>query len=432
MRTIGFRIILFGLALVIVTLNVRLNAQSRPNQFVPFSDFLMETTVADSSEYLARETSHVKDAASFEQMRQYILSMYQDIEVTHSFLLYSDYVDCVPITEQPSVRLLGLKKIASPPVQWILSNGGPLGETVTTATQAEPGNQFDEFGNSAHCEKNTIPMRRITLDEVARFVTLSDFFKKAPDDVSHKYAHAYQSVDNLGGSSTLNIWRPYVNESSGEIFSLSQVWYVGGSGANLQTVEGGWQNYPVKYGNQNSRLFIFWTADNYQHGCYNLDCPAFVQTDNTWTLGGGFQNYSTAGGSQYDFQLLWKFIDPNWWLGIGGTFIGYYPGLIFGNGQLTRKAQRIDYGGETVGGALPDDSYPPMGSGDWANKGYKYAAYQKQIVYLNTDSKAKAPTLTKDQPSKDCYTITDPSTYTNWFWGVSFFFGGPGGPGWKC
>src|ERR1035437_162265 len=196
MRTIGFRIILFGLALVIVTLNVRLNAQSRPNQFVPFSDFLMETTVADSSEYLARETSHVKDAASFEQMRQYILSMYQDIEVTHSFLLYSDYVDCVPITEQPSVRLLGLKKIASPPVQWILSNGGPLGETVTTATQAEPGNQFDEFGNSAHCEKNTIPMRRITLDEVARFVTLSDFFKKAPDDVSHKYAHAYQSVDN--------------------------------------------------------------------------------------------------------------------------------------------------------------------------------------------------------------------------------------------
>jgi hypothetical protein len=96
-------------------------------------------------------------------------------------------------------------------------------------------------------------------------------------------------VDNLGGNSTLNYWNPPVNESEGEAFSLSQQWYVGGTGTTLpglQTAEVGWQNYPAHYGDNNSHLFIYWTADGYKTtGCYNLDCVGFVQTDPNWVLG---------------------------------------------------------------------------------------------------------------------------------------------------
>src|SRR6185436_11242019 len=98
---------------------------------------------------------------------------------------------------------------------------------------------------------STIPMRRISLEEMTRFGSLREFLSKKPEvpgtadgtDVapavnapSHKYAYMQQQVDNLGGNASLNIWTPFVDTARGEIFSLSQHWYAGGSGAGLQTV----------------------------------------------------------------------------------------------------------------------------------------------------------------------------------------------------
>ena len=56
-------------------------------------------------------------------------------------------------------------------------------------------------------------MRRITLEELSRFESLDHFFRKGPAGngrhprlsapqavaATHKYAHAYQVVNNLGG-----------------------------------------------------------------------------------------------------------------------------------------------------------------------------------------------------------------------------------------
>ena len=60
--------------------------------------------------------------------------------------------------------------------------------------------------------------------------------------------------------------------------------------------------------------------------------------------------------------------------------IGYYPASIYNNGALSRHAESIDYGGETVG----TTSFPPMGSGAFANAGWQKAAYQRQIYYFPT------------------------------------------------
>jgi hypothetical protein len=427
-------LVIFSVVLTVITLHGRLNAQSGPSQFVTFKDFLASTTAADSGEFLARPTSHVKAATELEQMRGHILTMYDGIEVSHSFLLHSQYFDCVPIERQPSVRLLGLKGIAQPPPLAASQNrlfAGP----AEGADQVGAEDEFDEFGNSARCEEGTIPMRRITLDELSRFATLQDFFKKAPDAApqapapTHKYAYTNQTVDNFGGNSALNLWRPRVATNLGEIFSLSQVWYTGGVGAGLQTAEGGWQNYPGKYHTQSSVLFIYWTADAYQTtGCYNLDCAAFVQINGSYTLGGAWARYSTRGGTQYDFTVLWEFFQGNWWLGISGrnpmVWVGYYPGSIYRGGQLTVNAQAITYGGETVGST----SWPPMGSGGWANQSFGYAAYQRQVFYIDTTYTSQWANLTAQQPSP-CYSVNGPTWGGNQTWGIYFYFGGPGGRG---
>jgi hypothetical protein len=279
-------------------------------------------------------------------------------------------------------------------------------------------------------------MRRVTLEEVTRFENLQRFFRKggrdkghprltprpAADAAIHRYAHAYQIVNNNGGSSRLNLWSPVPTPHN---FSLSQHWYAGGSGGGLQTVEAGWQVYPDKYNTSKAVLFIYWTADGYRNtGNYNLDKPAFVQTDHSWVLGGTFDKYSTPGGEQREFCVHWQrdTSNGNWWLFLQGsgnlTPIGYYPRSLFGNGQMANFATDIDYGGEVTGAVSGQ-----MGSGQFASTGWQHAAYQRTIFYFPTGGSSAWATLTgSDTPT--CYTI-DVHNNAGGDWGTYFFFGGP-------
>jgi hypothetical protein len=444
MKTMKQRL-MFNVVLVLLILHGFLHAESVSTQFVPFKQFFQESSGVDSAVYLSRPGNRVRDVGSFEQMRQHILLLYQRVDVSHSFMRDSDYFDCVPIEQQPSVRVLHLKEVAAPPPVASMaaaspsSDGGPAAISMTPAAQLGPDDQVDQFSNSTKCEEHTIPMRRVTLDELSRFQTVEEFLEKGPHGAghvgtsdqapalatpTHKYAYTYQAVNNLGGNSILNNWNPAVYTSSGEVFSLSQQWYVGGSGASLQTVEGGWQVYPQKYGTTNAALFIYWTATDYQGtGCYNLECPAFVQINNNWTLGARFANLSTVGGTQYGVQMQWKLYGGNWWLYLQGHAVGYYPGSIYRGGQLTRNATMIEYGGETVGSTV----WPAMGSGHFASAGWQYAAFQSNIFYIDTTSTTQWTRLTVSTPSPTCYTVAGPSWSTTSGWGVYFYFGGPGG-----
>lgn len=423
---------MFHIALMLLAFSSVLNAQS--GQFVSFRDFIGSANTAAASDYLAQPGNRVKDAAAFEEMRQHILTMYQGVEVSHSLLLGSHYFDCVPVEQQPSFRLLGQTKLATPPPTPQTRPQNPGAESGLPATQVGPENQFDQFGNSARCEDGTIPMRRITLEDMARFETLRVFLDKGRDGASrfgaqnqaqgngyaHKYAYTQENVNNLGGNANINLWSPYVNTGvGGEMLSLSQEWYVGGS--PTQTAEVGWQNQPDTWGTEQSVLFIYWTADDYnQTGCYNLDCSGFVQTNGDWYFGSPFTNYSVIGGAQYQFGAEYFLSGGNWWLALGGQWVGYYPASIYGGGQMSHHSKVIQYGGETA--AL--SYWPPMGSGEWASKGWKYAAYQNDIWYFDTHSVEWWAGLTLEQPSKHCYKDAH-LTYAP----TSFYFGGPGGGG---
>jgi hypothetical protein len=432
--TQSFPSVILHIALVLFVCSALLHGQSEPTQFASFQDFISNTNTAVFGDYLAQPEVRVRDAAALEEMRQHILSMYQGVEVSHSFLLDSHYFDCVPVEQQAAFRLSGQEQIATPPPA--PHPGEQTGaDSPIPASQIGPNNQFDRFGNSTRCEDRTIPMRRITLEDMTRFETLRGFLAKGRDGAGHfsdpnapqpgdgyvhRYAYTQQNVNNLGGNSNLNLWSPYVNTGKGgETMSLSQEWYVGGT--PTQTAEVGWQNQPDTWGSEDSVLFIYWTADDYNNtGCYNLDCGAFVQTNNNWYFGSGFTNYSTLGGAQYYFQAQYFLSGGNWWLALGGQWVGYYPASIYGGGQMSHHAQIIQYGGEVA--ALT--YWPPMGSGDWASKGSKYAAYQNDIWYYDTKSVEWWAGLTLKQPSPKCFKDAF-LTYAP----TSFYFGGPGGKG---
>jgi len=424
-----------------------MHAQVVANQLVPFSDFVQNTKTASSNIYMARAESQVKDAATFEEMRQYILTMYEGVHVRHSFVRENNHVDCLPILEQPSARLLGLKEIATlPPAEHQVSNDSVADsltpdQPVALTSQIDPDQAFDEFGNAVVCEDQTIPMARITLEQLTRFRSLREFFEKSPQENeasaalrpdhgippaspgTHVYSFTYSPNEkNKGITDGNNLWSPAV--SGTEIFSLSQLWEIGANGTETQTAEAGWQVYPALYNIKKAALFIYWTADGYNNtGCYNLTCPAFIQTNNSVTLGVGFSHYSVKGGAQYEIDLEYKLSGGKWWFYYGGTAIGYYPASQYKPGTMATYSKYSEYGTEAVSNSKTD---PREGSGQWSTAGFQEAAYHRNLNYFNMSGKEFAVSLTADDPSRNCYSVTGPFSNLSG-WGTYFYDGGPGG-----
>jgi hypothetical protein len=302
------------------------------------------------------------------------------------------------------------------------------------------------------CPVNSVPLRRYTLEDLARFDTLDDFRNRLPKSVRekaereaaagsdieppadgptslHQYAHAEQHVSNWGAESILNLWRPYTERS--DEFSLSQIWVVRGSGENRDTVEAGWQKYRDLYGDWRSRLFTYFTPDNYAaggDGCYNLTCGAFVQVNHSVYIGGAFTNYSTHGGTQYAIKLLWYKDGTNghWWLRYGDTWVGYYPRSLFDSNGLRNHAAEVDFGGEIINRDIGSQhTRTDMGSGYMPGYGWRWAAYQRAIRYVDTSNYYRqASGLTSSRSDANCYDITQHSSTGSWE--RYFYFGGWG------
>lgn len=382
-------------------------------------------------------TSAVQSPQEAARMSNYLASRYDAADVVHSFVQPSgDAVDCVRLERQPGLR--GARAaIATPPKAAAAGNAPAAGEGLEAFVAA---GQRDAKGAARACPAGSVPIRRVTADDLARFKSLDGRMRKHPDDKPgvepprlgptslHQYAVVTQSgLANQGAHGRINIWNPYV-ESASE-FSLSQIWVTRGFGANLQTLEAGWQKYPNLYGTWLPHLFIYSTSDGYgPAGCYNLDCGRFVQVDGRVIIGGALPG-SIFGSSQYELEtsfLLWQ---GNWWLGINGIWVGYYPGGLFNAAGLSNGADRIDFGGEIIDdrGAHPGrHTMTAMGSGLFPASWWLYAAYDRDIWYWTDPGHAYYMTgLSTFRSDAFCYDISlyvtaDPT------WNTFLFMGGPG------
>lgn len=404
-----------------------------------FPKFLEQVNHAKYEDYAY---SNVESREAFECMKKHVLHMYDGVSADKvtTFVLEKEYADCIAVEEQPTVREYGIHKIDEPAEPVCMDKTEKRTDSPETPQYAESPLKLglkDRFGNPISCPEHTIPMARLTLKKLTQFRTLEDFLAKSPEELGqlakrgsdagiHLHAVGIQDVDNHGGDSWLNLWNPKTYNASD--FSLSQQWYSGGTGDDLQTVEGGWQVYPRFYNTEKASLFIYRTNRNYQpgSGCYNLDCPGFVQTNNNWFLGGIWDHYSKTNGAQWGFQMQWQLSCGNWWLFLKGPGkyepVGYYPTSIFNGGQMSKLAKRVDYGGE-VYRDQPGHSWPQMGSGALAAKGYGKAAFQRSIFYIDCRYRGVWAALRKVVTGTSCYSIDIQSPPGP---GKYIFFGGQG------
>ncbi|XP_021301053.1 uncharacterized protein LOC110429365 [Herrania umbratica] len=352
-----------------------------------------------------------------------------------------DIIDCIKITHQPAFAhpLLKNHTIQMTPN---FHPEGVFGQNKVSSGMKKGSRTITQMWHlNGRCPQGTIPVRRTKEDDLLRASSIKAFGRKKhrsvpqpksadPDLISqsgHQHAIAYVDGDKYyGAKATMNVWEPKIQQSNE--FSLSQIWILGGSfGEDLNSIEAGWQVSPDLYGDNNTRLFTYWTSDAYQAtGCYNLLCSGFIQINNEIAMGASIYPISKYQGSQYDISiLLWK--DPkegNWWMQFGNNYVmGYWPAFLFS--YLADSASMIEWGGEVVNsGSDGQHTSTQMGSGHFPKEGFGKASYFKNIQTVDGSNNLRAPkgigTFTEQSA---CY---DVQIGKGGNWGSYFYFGGPG------
>ncbi|CAJ2636197.1 unnamed protein product [Trifolium pratense] len=340
-------------------------------------------------------------------------------------------------TFQQEKEFYKMKKMIATHLQQI---NKPAVKTIQDPPKRSRGhNQTDNLANNFQlwslsgesCPDGTIPVRRVTEQDLLRVSSIDEFGKKIVNEYKHQ--HAVAVVDGgefYGAKATINLWNPHI-ESPNE-FSLAQIWIVSGTyGKDINTIEAGWQIYPKVYGDYRTRFFIYWTADAYKHtGCYNVKCPGFVQINKNFVIGGTLSPNSRYNGKQVNIKLSIVKCQQtgNWWLELGkGNYLGYWPSSIFTH--LKDSATEIHWGGEIANSKYPKATSTQMGSGHFPNEGFKKAAYFRNLKVVDVDeNEAPMPQITYLLENTDCYTIMSKNSPK---WGDYFYYGGPGRNG-KC
>ncbi|KID92953.1 carboxyl-terminal proteinase [Metarhizium guizhouense ARSEF 977] len=258
---------------------------------------------------------------------------------------------------------------------------------------------------------------------------------------THWYASTAQNASNHGGTATYSIFKAFVQRPSD--FSLLQVAVIRNDAAHAgtppksQTVEAGWINYPDQVAAPH--LFSFYTTNNYEsygdNVCgWNRDVAGWVQYDGEIYPGVAFAPLATVGGDKYEADIGYYYYRGNWWLHTLGRFIGYYPGSLFSKGvdpadTLDHHSDQINFYGE-IYNSEDEMTTTDMGSGEFPDKGFGYAAYLRRIAYYDTKD-----TFQNYNGSRGVV-ISDQSRYNlsaAWNsgsdWGSYFFIGGPGAGG---
>jgi hypothetical protein len=351
-----------------------------------------------------------------------------------------DIIDCVHISHQPAFDHPILQNHTIQMRPSVLPDG--LFTTSKTSRSNGPAKP-QLWHQNGGCPAETIPIRRTNKQDILRASNIKRFGQKKPlsarpprpksadpdllNESGHQHAITYVEGDKYyGARATINVWDPKIQLSNE--FSLSQLWILAGSfDGDLNSIEAGWQVSPDLYGDNNTRLFTYWTSDAYQAtGCYNLLCSGFIQINSDIAMGASISPVSNYAGSQYDISILvWK--DPkegNWWMRFGDEkVLGYWPAPLFS--YLADSASMIEWGGEVVN-SEPDGEHTStqMGSGHFPNEGFGKSSYFRNIQIVDGSNNLRAPKgLGTFTEQSNCY---DVQKGYNSAWGNYFYYGGPG------
>src|SRR5215469_6121112 len=123
---------------------------------VPFAVFLEGLRSASYADYAGRPGTRVRSQQAFAQMQTFLLARYKDVRVIRSYASGGAVFDCTRQTAP----------LAHPPEPTGISAGAA--GTSEAAVQAQI------------CPHGSVPVRRMTLDDLVRFPSLSRYLSKGP------------------------------------------------------------------------------------------------------------------------------------------------------------------------------------------------------------------------------------------------------------
>jgi hypothetical protein len=198
-------------------------------------------------------------------------------EIVHYFEERSKRIKSVKTTRTPSGQIL----------DWIpIQSQHPEGR-IATPPPAHPVRHFAAEHNIALAgfelhdpavergPSGTVPVARKDFSRLHATCSLKQYLSKArarsrlddsfrsdadPDPYGYFHAMCSQSVTCYGADGVLNVWMPYVENSSDH--TLAQVGLSNYSGGNpqRQTIEAGWEISHDQYSDWSPHLFVFFTT----------------------------------------------------------------------------------------------------------------------------------------------------------------------------
>ncbi|KAL4600818.1 hypothetical protein ACB092_11G227400 [Castanea dentata] len=329
-----------------------------------------------------------------------------------------DIIDCVDIKNQPAFDHPLLKNHTIQMRPSFYPEGLLFKESNNVSSNSKP-KITQPWHLNGRCPEGTIPIRRTKEEDLLRASSVANYGRKKydiiPNDDIDYSTHEFLVCSACRARryvlwNECRQWNPQVQEQNE--FSLAQFWI---SGVDNNGV------YYHLFQDYSTRLFTFWTNNGYQSGCYNLECPGFVQTDNQIALGTSFTAYSDYGGAQssLNYFVFKDNVHGHWWLQLADTYlVGYWPSSLFS--VLSNSATRVSWGGEVINKNIGGQhTTTQMGSGHLAEEGPTRASHFQNLKVIDDE-------LVLRGPRDNHEIVTHPNCY-NLLKGDDFiYYGGPG------
>ncbi|KAK3410869.1 hypothetical protein EUGRSUZ_J02896 [Eucalyptus grandis] len=198
--------------------------------------------------------------------------------------------------------------------------------------------------------EGTIPIKRQRKYCSRRIIPFAPHVKRFSEPC------AVASVTNgnyFEAHASIGVWNPAAEDSEQ---SVSQICLSSRHGDYANTIKAGWM------------------ADDYQDtGCYNLDCPGFVQVDCKVALGSPIQPISIYSGQQHDIyvSIIKDQVTGHWLLRIKDVNVGFWPkDLHFSREIVSTKSVGCRTSAQ-------------MGSGHFPFKGFGKVSFFRNLKFLD-------------------------------------------------
>ncbi|CAN1168591.1 IAA-amino acid hydrolase ILR1-like 4 [Linum perenne] len=205
-----------------------------------------------------------------------------------------DIIDCVDIYKQPAFNhpLLKNHTLQLKPSSY------PFRLEDHNSSEVLHTHQFWER-NGQNCPQGTVPILRKSMTYLLPKKThppRASSTSSTNSEAHTEYVTGFLTGTSIHGTNgNINVWQPQVYPNE---IVVAQFWVTDNDGySTTESIEAG---YLVSPSDPKPQIFVYWTSDGYKStGCYNLDCPGFVQTSVKGSvLGAVIQPISKYGDSQ--------------------------------------------------------------------------------------------------------------------------------------